>query len=392
MAAALALIPVAAPARAEPAVREIRIGVHPDKVRVVIEADAKLPVEAFELPDPYRIVLDLPDVDWRVDPAQGEKSTGFIEGYRFGQFAPGKSRVVFDLKRAALVDKAFHIPPRNGQPWRLVIDIKPVTAAAFAARMAKPPPAAAEPSKAAVFVPPPMPRPQGEAPKKVVVIDPGHGGVDPGTIGIHGIYEKNITLAVGLELRKVLMKRGRYQVVMTRDRDIFIRLRQRVAMARAAGADLFVSLHADSNHNRRVRGASVYTLSETSSDKEAAALAAKENKADLIAGVDLTGESNEVTNILIDLAQRETMNHSAEFARILVNQMDDTARMLRRTHRFAGFAVLKAPDVPSVLIEMGYLTNTADESQLLKPRYRAKLADSIADAVDDYFQRRAAGK
>jgi len=392
MAAALALIPVAAPARAEPAVREIRIGVHPDKVRVVIEADAKLPVEAFELPDPYRIVLDLPDVDWRVDPAQGEKSTGFIEGYRFGQFAPGKSRVVFDLKRAALVDKAFHIPPRNGQPWRLVIDIKPVTAAAFAARMAKPPPAAAEPGKAAVFVPPPMPRPQGEAPKKVVVIDPGHGGVDPGTIGIHGIYEKNITLAVGLELRKVLMKRGRYQVVMTRDRDIFIRLRQRVAMARAAGADLFVSLHADSNHNRRVRGASVYTLSETSSDKEAAALAAKENKADLIAGVDLTGESNEVTNILIDLAQRETMNHSAEFARILVNQMDDTARMLRRTHRFAGFAVLKAPDVPSVLIEMGYLTNTADESQLLKPRYRAKLADSIADAVDDYFQRRAAGK
>lgn len=392
LAAVLSL--AAGPCRADSIVSAIRIGVHPDRLRVVIEADAKLPVRAFELANPYRIVLDLPNVDWRIDPAQGEKRTGFIEGYRFGQFSPGVSRVVLDLARPALVDKAFQIPPRSGHPWRLVVDIRPVTAAAFAARTAKPPPPASKaPGEgAAVYVPPPMPRPQGDVPKKVIVIDPGHGGVDPGTIGPHGVYEKNITLAVGLALRRALLKRGRYQVVMTRDRDIFIRLRQRVAMARAAGADLFISLHADSNHNPRVRGASVYTLSETASDKEAAALAAKENKSDLIAGVDLTGESNEVTNILIDLAQRETMNHSAQFARLLVHDMDDATHMLRRTHRFAGFAVLKAPDVPSVLIEMGYLSNAHDEAELLKPSFRARLAETIAEAVDQYFRQRAAEK
>ena len=176
---------------------------------------------------------------------------------------------------------------------------------------------------------------------------------------------------------------------MTRDRDIFVRLRERIAMARAAGADLFISLHADSIKNRRVRGASVYTLSEKSSDREAADLAAKENKADLIAGIDLTGESTEVTNILIDLAQRETMNHSAVFASVLVGEMRKRVKFLRRSHRFAGFAVLKAPDVPSVLIEMGYLSHAGDERRLLNPAYRAALAGAIANAVGLYFDRRA---
>lgn len=377
-----------APAAQAATVKDIRLGVHPHKVRVVIDADAKLPVTAFELPAPYRIVLDLPTVNWEMDPSEGEKGKGFVTGFRFGQFAPGQSRVVFDLNRPALVDKAFHIPPRDGKGWRLVIDLKTVSAGDFRARTAHPTEhAQGARSQAAVFVPPPMPPREGDARKKIVVIDPGHGGVDPGTIGRKGEYEKRITLAVGLQLRKALQKRGRYQVVMTRDTDTFIRLRQRVAMARAAGADLFISLHADSNPHRNVRGASVYTLSETSSDKEAAALAAKENKSDLIAGVDLTNESSEVTNILIDLAQRETMNLSSRFARLLVKELDRSTKLLLKTHRFAGFAVLKAPDVPSVLVEMGYLSNRKDEAQLMRPRYRARLAEAIADAVDDYFDR-----
>ncbi len=388
--AALAL--AAPPSWAAPAVAEIRIGVHPDnRLRVVIEADEQLQVTAFELPDPYRIVLDLPEVDWRVDPAEGEKGTGYISGYRFGQFAPGRSRVVFDLRRPALVDKVFHLPPAAGQTprWRLVVDLAAVPEDTFRARMTRPagPQAGTPPSQAAVFVPPPSVRPPGDARKRVVVIDPGHGGVDPGAIGRKGVHEKQVTLAVGLALRTALQKRGRYEVVMTRDRDVFVRLRQRVAMARAAGADLFISLHADSNPVRSVRGASVYTLSERASDAEAAALAAQENKADLIAGVDLSAESNEVTNILIDLAQRETMNHSARFASLLVGELDKSTRVLSRSHRFAGFAVLRAPDVPSVLVELGYLSNAADEELLMQPRHRARLAETIANAVDAYFDR-----
>ena len=189
-------------------------------------------------------------------------------------------------------------------------------------------------------------------------------------------------------LKRELDQGGRHKAVLTRTRDVFVRLRGRIARARAAGADLFISLHADSLPDPRVQGASIYTLSERASDKEAAALAAKENKADLIAGMDLSHNSKQVTDILIDLAQRETMNHSVRFARILVDEMRKSTRFLRKSHRFAGFAVLKAPDVPSVLVEMGYLSNAQDEARLTRPRYRARLAKAIAGAIDRYFAAR----
>jgi len=222
-----------------------------------------------------------------------------------------------------------------------------------------------------------------------VVIDPGHGGIDPGTTGRRKrVFEKHITLAMARRLKRELDNGGRYKTVLTRTRDVFVRLRDRIARARGSGADLFISLHADSMANSRIRGASVYTLSERASDKEAAALAAKENKADLIAGMDLSANSKQVTDILIDLAQRETMNHSVRFARILVDEMRKSTRFLRKSHRFAGFAVLKAPDVPSVLLEMGYLSNAEDEARLIQPRYRARLAKAIARAIDRYFDAR----
>jgi N-acetylmuramoyl-L-alanine amidase len=295
--------------------------------------------------------------------------------------------MVLDLTRPALVDKLFHLPPVGARPWRLVLDLAPVTAEVFTRHLARPDaPKAEPPARTAVIVPPPRP---AAAARKVVVIDPGHGGIDPGAVGRRKVYEKFVTLAMAQQLQKELTRRGRYRVVLTRDKDTFVRLRERVGIARAAGADLFISLHADSIANRKVRGAAVYTLSETASDKEAADLAAKENKADLIAGMNLTGESTEVTNILIDLAQRETMNHSAAFARVLVDDMAHLTKFVRKSHRFAGFAVLKAPDVPSVLVEMGYLSNSADEARLLKPSYRAELAKALAEAVDAYFERRA---
>ena len=175
-------------------------------------------------------------------------------------------------------------------------------------------------------------------------------------------------------------------MVLTRERDYFVRLRGRVAKGRQAGGDLFLSLHADSIKNSRTRGATVYTLSEKSSDAEAAALAAKENRADLIAGVDLANETDEVANILIDLAQRETMNLSARFANVLIEEMRKETKLLRKSHRYAGFAVLKAPDVPSVLIEVGYLSNRIDEGLLRKVSHRRKLARGVVRAVDRYFK------
>ncbi|CUW41208.1 Putative N-acetylmuramoyl-L-alanine amidase [Magnetospirillum sp. XM-1] len=219
----------------------------------------------------------------------------------------------------------------------------------------------------------------------VIVIDPGHGGVDPGATGVSGTYEKHITLAMARELKTMLERNGRYRVHLTRDRDVFIRLRERIAIARAQGADLFISLHADAVQNPQIRGLSVYTLSRNASDSEAQALAEKENKADLIAGIDLTHESADVANILIDLAQRETMNRSAGFATELVDEVGQEMDLLGNTHRFAGFAVLKAPDVPAVLVEMGYLSNEAEERMLRQPQYRARLAKSVAKAVERFF-------
>lgn len=267
---------------------------------------------------------------------------------------------------------------------------EPVPASAPVPAVAPAPaPAPVQPAitKAAATLPAPDPEPQIKRAdgKPVIVIDPGHGGVDPGAIGVSGIYEKYITLAVARELKGQLEKGGRYKVHLTRDRDIFIRLRERVTIGRQHGADLFISLHADSVGNPQLKGLSIYTLSQNASDSEAQALADKENKADLIAGIDLSHESADVANILIDLAQRETMNRSAVFAGGMVDEVGRETQLLGNTHRFAGFAVLKAPDVPSVLVELGYLSNETEERNLRQPEYRARLAKAIARSVDRFF-------
>jgi N-acetylmuramoyl-L-alanine amidase len=223
------------------------------------------------------------------------------------------------------------------------------------------------------------------SPLPLVYIDPGHGGPDPGTIGHNGTYEKKVTLGVAQELQRQLIASGRYRVKMTRSSDQFVPLRVRFEMARIDHADIFISLHADSSFVGDPRGLSVYTLSETSSDAEAAALAAKENKADLIAGIDLSKQNVAVTSILIDLAQRESKNLSAHLAELLVNELGRVTLLLPNTHRYAGFAVLKAPDIPSVLIELGYLSDVQDEALLLSAAHRAKLAGAMLRAIDGYF-------
>tara|TARA_Y100001970_G_scaffold293959_1_gene445083 strand:+ start:9182 stop:10132 length:951 start_codon:yes stop_codon:yes gene_type:complete len=311
---------------------------------------------------------------------------------RFGLFKPGLSRVVLDSKGPVRITKAFMIPPNAaGRPHRIVLDIKRVTENAFMAaysrigKRSKPGPDATPRLR------PPVLKPKSKSGEKIVImIDPGHGGVDPGAISRSGVWEKHIVLSFSKELRRQLRATGKFEVRLTRGRDVFIRLRERIARARAAGADLFLSIHADSIRNPRVRGMSVYTLSERASDKEAAALARKENKSDMIAGLDLNEQSNEVVNILIDLAQRETMNESTVFARQLVTELSKVRKMLRNTHRFAGFAVLKAPDIPSVLVELGYLSNRSDERLLRDPGQRRRMATAMTRAIRRYFDRQEA--
>jgi N-acetylmuramoyl-L-alanine amidase len=218
------------------------------------------------------------------------------------------------------------------------------------------------------------------------VIDAGHGGVDPGAIGVSGAREKTIVLDYARELRRQLLASGRYRVVMTRNSDVTLALRTRVELGQQAEGDLFVSLHANIHRSRRVRGASVYTLSEKASDAEAEALAAKENKADVLSGVNLDGQSEDVSMILIDLAQRETMNLSKHLANVMVGQLGKSTRLLNNTHRFAGFAVLKSPTVPSVLVEVGYMSNRSEEKLLRSQAHRRKVAAAILRAIGDYFK------
>lgn len=391
---------------AQPKVLSARVGDHGTMTRFVIEATEPLALSYFTLASPDRVVIDLPPVQWRIPARVGAKGAGLIAGFRFSPAAAagkggrsgGKSRVVLDLRAPAGVKKFFVIPPRDGHGYRFVLDLKKVTRAAFLGSLGtvKDGGGAAR-RRARKSAPPRAVRPKTRPPLKarvrhVVAIDPGHGGIDPGTTGVRGTLEKHVTLAMALVLKRRLEASGRYRVRLTRDRDQFVPLRERLAKARDSNAELFISLHADAIKNRRFRGASVYTLSEVASDKEAEALAAKENKADLIVGMDFSDKSPEVTNILIDLAQRETMNYAAQFATLLLAEFRGSVKVLRNSHRFAGFAVLKAPDVPSVLVEMGYLSNATDEKLLLSAAYRRKLAVAITRAMDRFFAKRRAAR
>lgn len=380
-------------AAAAPQVTSVRVGVYPAKTRIVLDVTGPVKFSSFILPKPYRVVLDMTEVTWSSGLKNPPKG-GLVTGMRFGLFKPGSSRVVLDSLGPVRVANAFMIPPSGkNRSYRLVLDIAKTSRQAFLMAYKRPdrrPVAKSAPPATASLPVPYRRKPPRPNQKKVIVIDPGHGGVDPGAMSRSGVWEKHIVLSFARDLRRGLIASGKFDVRLTRDRDVFIRLRDRIAIARRAGADLFISVHADSIGNSRVRGTSVYTLSERASDKEADTLAQKENKADLIAGVDLNEQSDDVVNILIDLAQRETMNESAVFARKLVDELGKTRKMLRNTHRFAGFAVLKAPDIPSVLVELGYLSNRRDEKLLRDPRQRRRMAAAMARAVKQYFDRQQA--
>ena len=221
--------------------------------------------------------------------------------------------------------------------------------------------------------------------RKIVVVDPGHGGRDSGAVGITKKLEKNITLKVALLLKKEFSKYDEFRVILTREKDVYLKLRERTRIAKNSNADIFISLHADFNKNRRTRGISLYTLSEKACDKEAEALARRENRSDFLGNVDLSSESSEVTNILIDLTKRETLNQSSHLVNFLIKDIKNEMNLLKRAHRFAGFTVLKSLDIPSVLIEMGYLSNKQDSKLLVSHNYQKKITSNIVKAVKNYF-------
>ena len=439
------------PALAAVDVLGIRLGVHPDKTRVVLDLSGGAPYRTLLLANPYRLVIDLDSVQWQLGPEGAPAGKGLVSGMRYGTYSGGTQRLVLDLAGPVTLQQSALIAGSGTVAARLVLDLVPASADQFQAGATggsgpalvslpevtpapgsdpaagtqlaaatdpastlptpdlKPAPtdlgsvpltAAPDPvpaplptassgmSTAWLGFPPPLkpPPPSGRPVRPLIMLDPGHGGVDPGTVGASGFLEKNLTLAMALEIKRQIEADGRFRVQLTRDKDIFIPLRDRIAISRAAHADIFISLHADSNFNAAHRGATVYTLSENASDAEAEALAVKENKADLIAGVDLSNENQMVTSILIDLAQRETKNQSVRLADYMVQELASGTLLNRNTHRFAGFAVLKAPDVPSILLELGYLSNSQDEKLLQTKAYRRKMAAAIVKAVGDYFQ------
>lgn len=365
-----------------PEVTSVRFGGDQQKTRFVIEVAGNSAFRTFTLASPNRIVIDLDEVKWNIGPG-GATGKGLVNNYRYGLYTPGTSRVVLDLKSPAKISNYFVIKGEGGKSNRLVFDFERISQNVFTSLVSKP----VAQAKAVAVTRKPSNIPSSG--KKVIVLDPGHGGHDPGNLGgvkVNGISEKNVTISASRNIKKILEASGRYKVIMTRNRDIFLKLRERSRVAHQHNADLFISIHADAFKSPEVRGATIYTLTEKASDREAASLAARENKSDVIAGVDLQDEPDIVQNILIDLVKQETMNLSNRFARELSVELKAAVRVRKRSLRSAGFAVLKGIDVPSVLIEMGYLTNRTDAKLLMQKETHDKIGNAILKAADKYFQ------
>jgi N-acetylmuramoyl-L-alanine amidase len=397
IACALAVLTAAmAPARAAPdafpVVTEIRIGGDDTQSRFVVDLTRKVELRAFTLADPYRLVIDMPQVTFALPPKSGASGRGLVKAYRYGLVMAGGSRIVIDMAKPVRVDKVTMLDAAPGVPARVVLDLSAVDRATFMRSLALDNKARTDAAKSAAREPAPPP---STDPRPMIVVDPGHGGPDTGAKAPGGEHEeKAIVLEFATLLRDQLEKSGKYRIAMTRTDDTFIPLDERVRFARQRGAQLFISIHADwlPRGEGDAQGATVYTLSDTASDATAARLAEAENRADAVGGVDLSREPSDVADILFDLAMRETKNYSQQFARTLVGEMKQSVRLHQHPLKSAGFKVLKSPDVPSVLVELGYVSNKADLKALLSDDWRNKAAGTIVKAVDAFFGPRIAGK
>lgn len=352
-------------------------------VRVVLEFDGEPNPRWFMLRGPHRLVVDLPQTAFHLD-RDDLKPRGLVNSARFGTAGDGTGRLVLGAKGAFAVDKVEVLRNEEGEGYRLAIDLSSTSEDAFNQALADQALTTASSQST-----PKSDRVIEKQKRFTIVIDPGHGGIDGGAEGSGGTVEKAVTLAFAQELRTLLAETGKYDVSMTREADVFLRLDDRVRIARERGADLLVSIHADTINLKGIRGATVYTVSDKASDPEAEALAIRENLSDQVAGVDIDNAEPQVADILVDLIRRETHSFSIRFARTLVGELSTSIGVINNPHRFAGFRVLKAPDVPSVLVELGYLSNPKDEELLRDTEWRRKAADSIAKAIATFAGSRA---
>lgn len=387
--ALLAFGVAAAQASGKLAARDYKMAGDATHMRVVVQFDAEPDLRWFLIRGPHRLVVEFPSTKFSFEPNE-LKAHGLIKTVQYGSAGADRSRIILSTKGPFTVDRADILANENGDGYRLVLDIEAASDRAFEAALADQAATTASTIAAAKSgrVGPSVDRP---AKPFTIMIDPGHGGIDGGAEGVGGSVEKDITLAFALQLRDKLAADGRNIVRMTRDHDEFLRLDDRVRIARQQEADLFISIHADTINAKGIRGATVYTVSDQASDADSQALADRENLSDQLAGIEIKDEDHQVADILVDLIRRETHGFSISFARTLVSELSDSVGLINNPHRFAGFRVLKAPDVPSVLVELGYLSNVKDEQQLQDPIWRSKAVDSISSAIAQFATARSAG-
>lgn len=362
-----------------------------DATHVRLRMTRHLVPTIFTLPNPYRVILDLPNATFRLPASAGRQGKGLVSAYRYGLLTPLSARMVIDTAGAFAIS-TVRIVDSTDDRADLFIELKAIPHSQFRRQGRQTQrPAGSDLRKAQFDV-----GPSGPGRQPVIVIDPGHGGPDPGAVGGRNTYEKGIALAVGKALRRSLTARRRYKVVMTRTRDIFVSLEDRVRLSRAVGASLFLSLHADATERaaEEVRGASIYTLSSRASDAEAHRFAKNENASDVLAGFPIISDASagSVETILIDLLKRETERFSRRFREDLVKSMGRVAVLSHDPRRAAAFVVLKQTEIPSVLIELGYISNPRDEREMLNPTWQNKVAEAIARAVDIYFGQTVSGR
>jgi len=373
------------PAAAQEGERAVAIAAElaggPGATKLTLTLSRPVEARAFVMERPDRAVIDLPEVNFQLGPEAGRRREGVVQSFRYGLFAPGRSRIVVDLASPAVVGRIETATRARDGAVLMTIPFQRADREAFrkAAGAGDTTPVAAK----AIAQ-------EAADQRPLVMVDAGHGGTDPGAIAAGGVYEKDIVFGFAQALVARLESGGRYRVRMTRDRDVFVPLAERVRLAREARADLFVSIHADSiSAAPQVRGATIYTGSEKATDAESAKLAERENRADAAAGAE-TGEGPpEIADILQELTLRETRGFSSGFARTLMGQLSPVMEMSTKPHREAGFRVLRSPDVPSVLVELGYLSSERDLKMLQSSEWREGVTGSMAKAVDLFFTNRA---
>lgn len=379
----------AASAEPDAPLKAVRFDVAGDanRTRLVLEFEGAPLARWFLLRSPHRMVVDLPSTVFAIDP-RSLKARGLVREIRYGHLDEGRSRLIVGGKGPFGVAAFDVVQDEETSRYRLAIDIVSTSEREFDQALLL------QADKTASTAAPKGDR-LGETPRSAVAkpftiaIDAGHGGIDGGANGSTGTVEKDITLAFARELKARLEEEGRYAFVMTRVEDVFVRLDERVRIARQGDADLFISIHADSIRARGVNGATVYTVSDRATDEDARELAERENMADQIAGIEVTDDNRDVADILNDLVRRETHSFSLRFARTLVGELSTKIEMIKNPHRQAGFKVLRAPDVPSVLVELGYLSDAGDEGRLNDPDWRRKAIDSIHSAIASFAGDRA---